>query len=410
MHFALLAAGTIAIKGVVFPWLLFRAIREAEIAREIEPYVGYVASLVAGVVALGASFWMCTRLPIPEDIASPWLVPVSFFSIFAGLFLIVSRKRAVNQVLGFLVLENGIYTFGVGRGGANAVPGRGGRAAGRVCGGVRHGHHHLPHQPRVRSHRHRPAEHVERLRKFMIYDLRFTIVRSFRRARQIVRQIGNRQSAIRNQNDSRPGHSAFACRSGGVCSATAGAAAWLVGRHGAGSCDARRDLLGRNAGTGAGRLAGAGCGRAAVSEHHELSVFDGVILCRRLSRPGSEPARHRPGGRIFLRQRAGSGFHRLPAFVSGGDDPGDGQPALWPALGGHRSHDTGERAADLFSPAPSLTGSDLEISAHLLGRHRAGLAGEFLSRCGGDTTNQATLFRWCCRTWSRTPRLCKHRG
>jgi hydrogenase-4 component E len=114
VHFALLSAGTIAIKGIVFPWLLFRAIREAEIAREVEPYVGYAASLVTGAVALGASFWMCTRLPIPGNIASPWLVPVSFFSIFAGVFLIVSRKRAVSQVLGFLVLENGIYTFGVG--------------------------------------------------------------------------------------------------------------------------------------------------------------------------------------------------------------------------------------------------------------------------------------------------------
>jgi hydrogenase-4 component E len=30
------------------------------------------------------------------------------------LFLIISRKRAVSQVLGFLVLENGVYTFGVG--------------------------------------------------------------------------------------------------------------------------------------------------------------------------------------------------------------------------------------------------------------------------------------------------------
>ena len=114
LRFGLLAVGTIAIKGIVFPWFLFRAIREADIAREIEPYVGYAASLVTGAVALGVSFWVCTRLPIPENIASPWLVPVSFFSIFAGLFLIVSRKRALNQVLGFLVLENGIYTFGVG--------------------------------------------------------------------------------------------------------------------------------------------------------------------------------------------------------------------------------------------------------------------------------------------------------
>jgi hydrogenase-4 component E len=114
LHFALLAVGTIVIKGIVFPWFLFRAIREAEIGREIEPYVGYATSLVVGAVALGVSFWMCTRLPIPQDIASPWLAPVSFFSSFAGLFLIVSRKRAVSQVLGFLVLENGIYTFGVG--------------------------------------------------------------------------------------------------------------------------------------------------------------------------------------------------------------------------------------------------------------------------------------------------------
>ena len=114
LHFALLAVGTIAIKGVVFPWFLFRAIREADIGREIEPYVGYAASLATGAVALGVSFWVCTKLPIPENIASSWLAPVSFFSIFAGLFLIVSRKRAVNQVLGFLVLENGIYTFGVG--------------------------------------------------------------------------------------------------------------------------------------------------------------------------------------------------------------------------------------------------------------------------------------------------------
>ena len=69
VHFGLLAVGTIAIKGVVFPWLLFRAMREAEVAREIEPFVGYVASLVAGVAALGVSFWLCTRLPMPE--ASP---------------------------------------------------------------------------------------------------------------------------------------------------------------------------------------------------------------------------------------------------------------------------------------------------------------------------------------------------
>ena len=99
-----LAAGSGVIKGGVFPWLLFRAVREAELTREVEPYVGYLTSLLAGVGALGAAFWMGTRLP----------VPVAMFSILSGLFLIISRKRALNQVLGFLVLENGVFTFGAG--------------------------------------------------------------------------------------------------------------------------------------------------------------------------------------------------------------------------------------------------------------------------------------------------------
>lgn len=114
LRVAALALGSIALKGVVFPWLLFRALREADVNREVEPYVGYVTSLIAGVMALAVSFWMGVRLPIPTVIASPLVVPIALFSILAGLFLIVSRKRAVSQVLGFLVLENGVYAFGVG--------------------------------------------------------------------------------------------------------------------------------------------------------------------------------------------------------------------------------------------------------------------------------------------------------
>ena len=109
-----LAVGSVALKGGVFPWLLFRALRQADVNREVEPYVGYVTSLVAGVLALGVAFWMGGRLPVSPAIASPLVVPIALFSIIAGLFLIVSRKRAVSQVLGFLVLENGVYTFGVG--------------------------------------------------------------------------------------------------------------------------------------------------------------------------------------------------------------------------------------------------------------------------------------------------------
>jgi len=118
---AVLALGMVVIKGVVFPWLLFRAMREAEVTRDVEPFVGYIASILIGVVALAASFWLGGRLPLPQPLASSLLVPVAFFSILSGLFLMVNRKRALSQVLGFLVLENGVFTFGAGVVGETSV-------------------------------------------------------------------------------------------------------------------------------------------------------------------------------------------------------------------------------------------------------------------------------------------------
>ncbi|HBV95290.1 MAG TPA: hypothetical protein DEG26_11575, partial [Chloroflexi bacterium] len=108
------AVGGAVLKGVVFPWLLLRALRSAEVDREVEPFVGPIASLLAGVAALGVSLWLAQRLPLPGGAHSSVLVAVALFSILVGLFLIVARKKAISQVLGFLVMENGIYTFGAG--------------------------------------------------------------------------------------------------------------------------------------------------------------------------------------------------------------------------------------------------------------------------------------------------------
>jgi len=101
------------VKGVLFPWLLFRALREANVSREIQPFVGYPASLVAGVAALAISIRVGAQLPLPAPAFSSLAVPVGLFTFLVGLFLIVSRRKALTQVLGYLVLENGIYVLGI---------------------------------------------------------------------------------------------------------------------------------------------------------------------------------------------------------------------------------------------------------------------------------------------------------
>jgi hydrogenase-4 component E len=108
-----LVVGTLAVKGFLLPRLLLRTRRQADVPREVEPYVGFGASIVAGVLMLAASFWLSAHLPPPDTSSSSLALPISFFGVFSGLFLIVTRRKALTQVLGYLVMENGIYVFGV---------------------------------------------------------------------------------------------------------------------------------------------------------------------------------------------------------------------------------------------------------------------------------------------------------
>jgi len=111
---AFFTAAAVTLKGIVFPWLLFRALRGARVRREVEPFVGYTSSLIIGVLTLIASLWVGSRLHVPGRAISSLLVPVAISTMLVGLFLMISRRKALSQVLGYLVFENGIYAFGVG--------------------------------------------------------------------------------------------------------------------------------------------------------------------------------------------------------------------------------------------------------------------------------------------------------
>jgi len=109
----ILGVVSMGLKGFVFPLLLSRDIREAKVRREVEPFVGYAASIVAGLLMLAASMWIAARFPMLSAATSSFVIPVALSTAFTGLFLIISRRKALTQVIGYLVFENGIYMFGI---------------------------------------------------------------------------------------------------------------------------------------------------------------------------------------------------------------------------------------------------------------------------------------------------------
>ena len=102
-----LAIAAIALKAVLIPGLLYRAIREVDLQREVKPLVGYTSSVLLGAIGTGLALEFAYRLPLAMGHVGQLLIPASFATVLTGILLLTTRQRAVMQALGYLVFENG---------------------------------------------------------------------------------------------------------------------------------------------------------------------------------------------------------------------------------------------------------------------------------------------------------------
>lgn len=116
VHAVALGGGTVVVKAVVLPWFLRWAMREAAVRREVEPAIGYMASLLLAAVVVGVSFAVASRLPgadTPAGAPVGLLTPIALATLLSGLLVLITRSKAITQVVGYLMLENGVYLFGL---------------------------------------------------------------------------------------------------------------------------------------------------------------------------------------------------------------------------------------------------------------------------------------------------------
>lgn len=113
LHGVVLSVVTIGLKGLVIPRFLIRAMREASIQHEVRPIVNYMTSVLLGAVGTGLAMVFSGTLPLAESHANLLLVPASLSTAWTGFLLLTTRRKAIMQVLGYLLLENGIFMFGL---------------------------------------------------------------------------------------------------------------------------------------------------------------------------------------------------------------------------------------------------------------------------------------------------------
>jgi len=113
-HLYITAAIALVFKAIVIPVVLHRIIRRLGIHREIETVVGVGPTMLAGMGLTALSMVVMLRVsadvdPLPrEDLALALAV------VLLGLLMMVTRRNAVSQVIGFMSLENGLVLAATG--------------------------------------------------------------------------------------------------------------------------------------------------------------------------------------------------------------------------------------------------------------------------------------------------------
>lgn len=109
---------TIVFKTIVIPIFLKNVIKKNNIMRETEPFLTYFMSIVIITSIIFGSFILSNVIDVVHFRKMFFIVALS--ALFTGLFIIVSRKKVVTHIMGYMVIENGVFILSLSAG--NKMP------------------------------------------------------------------------------------------------------------------------------------------------------------------------------------------------------------------------------------------------------------------------------------------------
>ncbi len=104
----LLATLALALKAFVIPVVLLRVVQRGPDTRETEPLVNVSASLVAAAMLITLAFAATRAVVALSSGPEAAVIPLGFAIVLIGFFALATRRKALSQLVGFFVFENGV--------------------------------------------------------------------------------------------------------------------------------------------------------------------------------------------------------------------------------------------------------------------------------------------------------------
>ena len=113
-HLFVMAGMTAVLKGFAIPLFLMRVIDRIGIRREIEPFLNVPASLLACLGLTVVGYRVSTGFPEGDAGVTHHILGMGLSTMLIGLFLMVTRRKAITQILALLTVENAIFLVALG--------------------------------------------------------------------------------------------------------------------------------------------------------------------------------------------------------------------------------------------------------------------------------------------------------
>ncbi len=103
------AALTFAVKVLVMPWVLHRMIRRLGVYWDTEPLLNIPGTMLVGVLLVVFSFCLAQPISALASTATRRAVGIAIAVILLAFLTMITRRKAMSQVVGFLSMENGLF-------------------------------------------------------------------------------------------------------------------------------------------------------------------------------------------------------------------------------------------------------------------------------------------------------------
>ncbi len=108
-HLFISSVLTLTLKVFLLPYILYALIRKLNISKEVESLVNIPRNMLIGIALVIFSYHLTAPVTQLSTMVTRSTLAVALATVMLGLLMMVTRRHAVTQIIGFLAMENGLF-------------------------------------------------------------------------------------------------------------------------------------------------------------------------------------------------------------------------------------------------------------------------------------------------------------